>query len=373
MHLVDWIALGIVGLGALSGLRRGLVVTVFSLGGLAVGATIGSRLAPHLLHGGSFSPYTPLVGLGGAIVGALLAADRRGAGRLVRPQDAQDRAAARPARLDRRPGRGRAARALRRLGRRRGRPAAAEPGSRPAEHAPAGRAVGDPAAAEHDRLAAQRPAVVRARRPVPARSAGSRRPTASIPTRVLAPRAVRAARQSVVRIQYDRLRARGRGQRLVRQASPRGHRRARDRRRARDHGQRARRLSRSSSTGTTTSRSCAFPTLMAPAARRSSTRRTATRSTSSAIPENGPFNVQPGRIGVTADVLVSGNLREVTSLNGLVRQGNSGGPAVNAQGQVESTIFAARGRLARRLRHPGRAGRARARPTRTQKVSTGSC
>ena len=59
-------------------------------------------------------------------------------------------------------------------------------------------------------------------------------------------------------------------------------------------------------------------------------------------PDNGPFDVQPGRIGVTADVLVSGNLRPVTALRGLVRQGNSGGPAVNARGQVESTIFAAR-------------------------------
>ena len=47
MHLVDWIALGIVGLGALSGLRRGLVVTVFSLAGLAAGATIGARAPPR--------------------------------------------------------------------------------------------------------------------------------------------------------------------------------------------------------------------------------------------------------------------------------------------------------------------------------------
>ena len=59
-------------------------------------------------------------------------------------------------------------------------------------------------------------------------------------------------------------------------------------------------------------------------------------------PENGPFDARPGRIGVTADVLVNGSLREVTALSGLVRQGNSGGPAVNAAGEVESTIFAAR-------------------------------
>jgi hypothetical protein len=41
-------------------------------------------------------------------------------------------------------------------------------------------------------------------------------------------------------------------------------------------------------------------------------------------------------------VLVDGALREVTVLRGLVRHGNSGGPAVNGEGQVETTIFAAR-------------------------------
>ena len=41
-------------------------------------------------------------------------------------------------------------------------------------------------------------------------------------------------------------------------------------------------------------------------------------------------------------MLVSGSLREVTALSGLVRHGNSGGPAVNAAGQVEGTVFAAR-------------------------------
>ena len=59
-------------------------------------------------------------------------------------------------------------------------------------------------------------------------------------------------------------------------------------------------------------------------------------------PENGPFDARPGRIGNTADVIVSGRLREVTALSGLVRHGNSGGPAVNQSGQVEATIFAAR-------------------------------
>ena len=59
-------------------------------------------------------------------------------------------------------------------------------------------------------------------------------------------------------------------------------------------------------------------------------------------PENGPFDARPGRIGDTADVLDGGSLREVTAISGLVRHGNSGGPAVNANGAVEATIFAAR-------------------------------
>jgi hypothetical protein len=41
-------------------------------------------------------------------------------------------------------------------------------------------------------------------------------------------------------------------------------------------------------------------------------------------------------------VLLKGSLREVTAISGLVRHGNSGGPAVNASGQVETTVFAAR-------------------------------
>ncbi len=53
MTRVDWIAVAIAVLGALSGLRRGLVATALSFGGLIAGALIGARVAPHLLHGGA--------------------------------------------------------------------------------------------------------------------------------------------------------------------------------------------------------------------------------------------------------------------------------------------------------------------------------
>ncbi|MGH2997020.1 MAG: trypsin-like peptidase domain-containing protein, partial [Gaiellaceae bacterium] len=66
------------------------------------------------------------------------------------------------------------------------------------------------------------------------------------------------------------------------------------------------------------------------------------------FPENGPFAAAPGRLGRTTTVLSEDAygrgpvMRTVTSLRGDVRHGNSGGPAVNAQGAVETTVFAAR-------------------------------
>ncbi|HEY1369327.1 MAG TPA: MarP family serine protease [Gaiellaceae bacterium] len=72
MATVDWIALGVVALAALGGLRRGLIGSALSVAGIVVGAIIGARLAPHFLGDGSRSPYAPLVALAGAAVGAIL-------------------------------------------------------------------------------------------------------------------------------------------------------------------------------------------------------------------------------------------------------------------------------------------------------------
>ncbi len=64
-------------------------------------------------------------------------------------------------------------------------------------------------------------------------------------------------------------------------------------------------------------------------------------------PLDGPFNAEPGRIGSTQMVNTEdayGNgpvLRSITSLRGLVRPGNSGGPMVDAAGRVVATVFAA--------------------------------
>ncbi len=64
-------------------------------------------------------------------------------------------------------------------------------------------------------------------------------------------------------------------------------------------------------------------------------------------PENGPFDVQPGRIGHTQDVVTQNAYGEgpvtrlLTPLRGLVRPGNSGGPLVDVDGGVLTTVFAA--------------------------------
>ena len=65
-------------------------------------------------------------------------------------------------------------------------------------------------------------------------------------------------------------------------------------------------------------------------------------------PENGPFRATPGRMGPTVTVLTDDALgrgpiaRRITTFRGRVRKGNSGGPAVNARGEVETTVFASR-------------------------------
>jgi hypothetical protein len=59
-------------------------------------------------------------------------------------------------------------------------------------------------------------------------------------------------------------------------------------------------------------------------------------------PLNGPFDARPGRIGLTARALLGAEARLVTVFSGLVREGNSGGPAIDAAGVVRTTVFATR-------------------------------
>jgi hypothetical protein len=65
------------------------------------------------------------------------------------------------------------------------------------------------------------------------------------------------------------------------------------------------------------------------------------------FPENGPYDVEPGRLGQTTELRTQDAygrgpvLRSITSFRGLVRSGNSGGPLVDAAGRVLTTVFAA--------------------------------
>src|ERR687894_1716171 len=53
---------------------RGFIVGALSLAGFAAGAFLGTRLAPALLSEGSASPYAPLFGLFGALLGGAVLA-----------------------------------------------------------------------------------------------------------------------------------------------------------------------------------------------------------------------------------------------------------------------------------------------------------
>jgi S1-C subfamily serine protease len=71
---VDWIIVGFTLLMALWGYAQGLIVGGLSLVGFAAGAFAGSRLAPLVLTHGSRSPYAPAIALFGALlVGGVLA------------------------------------------------------------------------------------------------------------------------------------------------------------------------------------------------------------------------------------------------------------------------------------------------------------
>lgn len=67
---VDWVAIALILLFAIGGWRRGLIASALSLLGLAAGAFVGSKVAPHLLRSGAASQWTPVASLVGAVIGA---------------------------------------------------------------------------------------------------------------------------------------------------------------------------------------------------------------------------------------------------------------------------------------------------------------
>ena len=77
-------------------------------------------------------------------------------------------------------------------------------------------------------------------------------------------------------------------------------------------------------------------------------------------PGNGPYAETAVRVGRIVQIVgrdAYGNFpvsRRVTTIRGVIRSGNSGGPVVDAQGRVITTVFAQRVGHRRRLRRPER-------------------
>ncbi|MBA3841521.1 MAG: MarP family serine protease [Actinobacteria bacterium] len=365
MTRVDWIALAIAALAALSGLRRGLIATALSFAGLAAGAIVGARAAPHFLSGGSLSPYTPLAGLVGALVGAavlrwvatLAGSFARGGMSVIPP--------------------------LRMLDSLGGLIAGAALGfglvwvagavllQLPGQTSLRQEVQNSVVLQRLNEIAPPRTVLRALSRVDPFPQISGPAPPAAPPDkRVLSSALVRRARPSVVRITATACGLGVEGSGWVARAhivvtaahvvaGARGI-------RVNGHAASARVVDRREDVAI-----LRVATLKAPALPITDAR----AGDSVAIlgyPENGPFNARPGRVGNTADVLSHGVLREVTALSGLVRHGNSGGPAVNESGEVEATVFAAR--IGARAGYgipaaPVRAALARAK----RPVSTGSC
>ena len=346
MTTVDWIALAFVAAMALLGFRRGLISGALSATGVVVGAVVGARLAPELLSGGSRSPYTPLVGLAGAAVLAILLESVGG----VLGTAARERLGFRPLRtIDSLGGfvlGGATALAIVWV---LGVVALQVPGQRElrreAQSSLLVRRLNE--AFPPDRLLN---ALARID-PFPA-IAGPAAPVSPPDPRLVRDPAVRQALQSVVRVVGTACGLgvagsgwiAGRGLVVTAAHVVAGQ----DETTVQPHG----------SAQSFDAEPVAFDArndvavLRAPGLeRRALPLVDATPGTPVAIlgyPGNASLSVTPGRIGQTSTVLsldARGDrrvVRTLTTLRGRVRQGNSGGPAVDAAGRVQTTVFAAR-------------------------------
>lgn len=70
MSTADWVVIGVIAVSALYGLTTGFLRGAFSLAGFALGAYLGARLAPSLLS--DSSPYVPAIALAFAILGGTI-------------------------------------------------------------------------------------------------------------------------------------------------------------------------------------------------------------------------------------------------------------------------------------------------------------
>jgi S1-C subfamily serine protease len=96
-------------------------------------------------------------------------------------------------------------------------------------------------------------------------------------------------------------------------------------------------------------------------------------------PQSGPFTATAGRIGQTGPVFTDDAYgrgpvsRSITTVRGEIRRGNSGGPAVDSRGRVQTTIFASRIGSASGFGVPTPVVRRALERARARAVSTGPC
>jgi S1-C subfamily serine protease len=362
---VDWIVVAIAAVGALSGLRRGLIATALSLGGLAAGAFLGARAAPHFLHGGTSSPYTTLAALVGALVGAsVLQAVAGIAGSFARG----GLALMPPLRLiDSIGGLFAGAAAGLALAWVAGAALLQLPGQTTLR-----RDVQQSLILKRlNEIAPPRTMLNALNRVDPFQSIAGPAPPAKPPNRrVLASASVKRARASVVRVTGIAcgLGVEGSGwvaathkvvtaAHVVAGASD-----------IRVDGRPAQALVVNRHQDIAVLRVPGLRVRALPVAQPVDGEPVAILG----YPENGPFDARPGRIGRTDEMFLNGSLAEITALRGLVRHGNSGGPAVDGAGRVEATIFAAR--IGTRDGYGIPAGPVRAALAKAKRpVSTGSC
>lgn len=346
MTRVDWLAFGFVALTAFLGLRKGLVGSALSVVGVAGGAVLGARLAPHFLSGGSRSPYTPIVALVGALLLAILleaCASMFGSAFRASLRFSPLRA------LDSLGGLALGAAAGLVLVWMAGAAALLLPGQAALRHG-----------AQRSVVVRRLAAIAPPRRLLDALARIDPLPAFTGPAALVAPpdprllRApgVRAAAPSVVRVVGTAcgLSVEGSGwvarpglvvtaAHVVAGESDMG---------VEFAG--ARRALRATTFAFDARNDVAVlrvPGLAAPPLRLAEAEPGAPVAILG-YPEDGPFDAKPARIGRTVAVLARDAYgrgpvpRTVTTLRGLVRHGNSGGPAVDADGRVEATVFAAR-------------------------------
>jgi S1-C subfamily serine protease len=342
---LDWIAIGVVVLAALGGAAQGFVWSALSLAGLVSGAVIGGRLAPVLLAQGSSSPYAPVIAVAGAVTLAI-AFEVAGSAAGAALRGRQNR------------------RFLRDLDSAAGVVGGALIGLT-AVWVLGAMVLQLPGQAQLRRAVQRSVVLQRLNSIVPPRTllnalgridpfphlAGPPVPTEPPDPRVLSQPGVRAAAPSIVRVLGTACGLGIEGSGWV--ARP---------------GLVVTAAHVVAGETDTTVTTLAGTTLDAEAVAFDSHNDVAVlrvsgldarplrlvdprRGTSVAIigyPENGPFDAVPGRIGSTATVISEDAYgrgpvsRTVTSLSGSVRHGDSGGPAVDASGAVQTTVFAAR-------------------------------